>query len=277
MKFTFLKHNLQSLLSHSEQLDSPTSIIKKFGPFLMTSLFNQKLEESNQVIKYMEQNIDQTQFIRNFSLEPGLKNWKINTKKSLEALACSLIVGNSNLINKHYVDCLQENQISIYDVIPLAYTLVIQQLNQWPLIEEQEVISRLNYHLQVQKQEFLKIGPQIFQMKLLLSDLAVYYPDLLNFLQIKVYNSDLTLDYFVQDLRIQYKDFFFEKGNLIDLKIGDQAYLFLQSEDFQIQTMRTFLLRYVRIKRISEIYPNLHVVWIHNDMKKEYLYKIFGV
>ncbi|CAD8125989.1 unnamed protein product [Paramecium sonneborni] len=277
MKFTFLKHNLQSLLNHSEQLDSPTSIIKKFGPFLMTSLFNQKLEESNQVIKYMEQHIDQGQFIRNLTYEPGFKNWRINLKKSLESLACSLIVGNPHLINKNYIECLQENTIPIFDVIPLAYTLVIQQIKQWPLIEEQEVISRLNYHLQVQKSEFQKIGPQIFQMKLFLSDIAVYYPEVTNFLQTKVFNSDLSLDFFASDLRMQYQDFFFENGNLIDLKIGDQAYLFLQSDDFQIQTMRKFLLKYVRIKRISELYPNLHVIWIHNDMKKEQLYKLFEV
>ncbi|CAD8076161.1 unnamed protein product [Paramecium primaurelia] len=277
MKFSFLKHNLQSLLNHSEQLDSPTSIIKKFGPFLMSSLFNQQLEESKQVIKYMEQNIDQAQFIRNFSYEPGIKNWRINLKKSLEGLACSLIVGNPNLINKHYVECLYESQIPIYDAIPLAYTLVIQQIKKWPLVEEKEVLSRLNYFLQTQKQEFQKIGPHIFQMKLLLSDLGIYYPDVANFLKGKVFNSDLPLDYFASDLRIQYQDFFFEDGNLIDLKIGDQVYLFLQSEDFENQTMRTFLQRYVRIKRISELYPNLHVVWIHNDLKKDQLYKVIGV
>lgn len=41
-------------------------------------------------------------------------------------------------------------------------------------------------------------------MKLLLSDLGIYYPDVANFLKGKVFNSDLPLDYFASDLRIQY-------------------------------------------------------------------------
>lgn len=51
----------------------------------------------------MEKNIDKSTFIRNFTHDPNAKNWRINYKKSIESLACSIIVDNQNIIDKHYI------------------------------------------------------------------------------------------------------------------------------------------------------------------------------
>jgi hypothetical protein len=37
---------LPDILSKAEHLDVPSTIIKKFGPYLMAALFNEKLEAS---------------------------------------------------------------------------------------------------------------------------------------------------------------------------------------------------------------------------------------
>ncbi|CAD8212840.1 unnamed protein product [Paramecium pentaurelia] len=277
MKFSFLKHNLAELIGKAEQLDSPSSIIKKFGPFLMTSLFNQKLQESQEVINYMEKNIDKSIFIRNITHDPNAKNWRTNYRKSIESLACSIIVDNQNIIDKHFTSTLKEEQITLAEALPLVYTLVIQKIKKWNITNEQEVLQRLNYLLTNQKQEQQKMNINILYQKHFLSDLGLYYPELLAYSQGKIFCTELPLDYFIGDMKVEYKDFFIENNNLIDLKIGDSVYVFMYPDEFDNQTIKAFLLKYVRIKRLQEFYSNIHVVWCHKGMKKQELFDAISI
>ncbi|CAD8097774.1 unnamed protein product [Paramecium primaurelia] len=271
MKFSFLKHNLAELIGKAEQLDSPSSIIKKFGPFLITSLFNQKLQESQEVINYMEKYIDKSNFIRNITQDHNAKNWRTNYRKSVESLACSIIVDNQNIIDKHYTNTLKEDQITLPEALPLVYTLVIQKIKKWNIMYEQEVLQRLNYLLNTQKQEQQKMNLNILYQKYFLSDLGLYYPELLVYSQGKIYCTELPLDYFIGELKVEYKDFFIEDNNLVDLQIGDQVYVFMYPDEFEYQTIKSFMLKYVRIKRLQELYSNVHVVWCYKGMKKKEL------
>ncbi|CAD8113103.1 unnamed protein product [Paramecium sonneborni] len=277
MKFSFLRHNLVELIGKVEQLDSPSSIIKKFGPFLMSSLFNQKLQESQEVINYMEKNIEKSEFIRNITHDPNSKNWRTNYRKSIESLACSIIVDNPNLMDKHFTTTMKEEQITLAEVLPLAYTLVIQKQKKWNITNEQEILQRLNQLLVSQKQEQQKMNINILYQKYFLSDLGLYYPDLLNFSQGKIFCTELPLDYFIGELNIQYKDFFIEDNNLVDLKIGDSAYVFMYPDEFENQTIKAFLLKYVRIKRLQQLFSNVHVVWCYRGMKKKELLEALGI
>ncbi|CAK70453.1 unnamed protein product (macronuclear) [Paramecium tetraurelia] len=272
MKFSFLKHNLADLINKAEQLDSPSSIIKKFGPYLMTSLFNQKLQESQEVINYMEKNIDKSTFIRNFTHDPHAKNWRTNYRKSIESLACSIIVDNQNIIDKHYTNILKEEQITLAETLPLSYTLVIQKLKKWNITNEQEVLQKLNKLLATQKQEHQKMNINLLYQKHFLSDLALHYPELQAYSQGKILCTELPLDYFIGQLKIEHTDFFIENNSLIDLKIGDSVYVFMYPDEFENQTIKAFLLKYVRIKRLQEFHSNLHVVWCYKGMKKEELF-----
>ncbi|CAD8213697.1 unnamed protein product [Paramecium octaurelia] len=277
MKFSFLKHNLTELINKAEQLDSPSSIIKKFGPYLMTSLFNQKLQESQEVINYMERNIDKSTFIRNFTHDPHAKNWRTNYRKSIESLACSIIVDNHNIIDKHYANTLKEEQITLAEALPLAYTLVIQKLKKWNIINEQEVLQRLNYLLTTYKYEQQKMNINILYQKYFLSDLGLHYPEFLAYSQGKIFCTELPLDYFIGQMKTEYTDFFIENNSLIDLKIGDSVYVFMYPEEFENQSIKAFLLKYVRIKRLQEFYSNIHVVWCYKGMKKEELIDAISV
>ncbi|CAD8193616.1 unnamed protein product [Paramecium octaurelia] len=277
MKFSFLKHNLAELIGKVEQLDSPSSIIKKFGPYLMTSLFNQKLQESQEVINYMEKNIDKSTFIRNFTHDPQAKNWRTNYRKSIESLACSIIVDNQNIIDKHYTTTLKEEQITLPEALPLAYTLVIQKVKKWNTTQEQEALQRLTYLLNTQKQDQQKMNINLLYQKHFLSDLGLYYPELLFHSQGKIFCTELPLDYFIGELKIEYKDFFIEDNNLVDLKIGDQVYVFMYPDEFENQTIKAFMLKYVRIKRLQELYSNVHVVWCYKGMKKKELLDAIGI
>ncbi|CAK69402.1 unnamed protein product (macronuclear) [Paramecium tetraurelia] len=277
MKFSFLKHNLAELISSAELLDSPSSIIKKFGPYLMTSLFNGKLQESQEVINYMEKNIDKSSFIRNFTYDPHAKNWRTNYRKSIESLACSIIVDNQNIIDKHYTTTLKQEQITLPEALPLAYTLVVQKVKKWNTTQEQEALERLTYLLNNQKQDQQKMNINLLYQKYFLSDLGQYYPDLLSYSQGKIFCTELPLDYFIGELKTEYNDFFIEDNSLVDLKIGDQVYVFMYPEEFENTTIKAFLLKFVRIKRLQELYSNVHVVWCYKGMKKKELLDAIGI
>lgn len=56
----------------------------------------------------MEKNIEKSEFIRNITHDPNSKNWRTNYRKSIESLACSIIVDNPNLMDKHFTTTMKE-------------------------------------------------------------------------------------------------------------------------------------------------------------------------
>jgi len=50
-------------MQSSERIESPSNYIKKFGPYLLSSLFNQQNEFSPQISEYFETHINKSKFL----------------------------------------------------------------------------------------------------------------------------------------------------------------------------------------------------------------------
>lgn len=58
---------------------------------------------------------------------------------------------------------------------------------------------------------------------------------------------------------------------MIDVQVGDNIYIFMSADYLEQSSIRLFLLRYVRIKRILELYPEdkLKIIWFKQDSNPE--------
>lgn len=86
---------------------------------------------------------------------------------------------------------------------------------------------------------------------------------------VKSYPLDLPINFFCDHLKESFKSYFFEGELFIDLKIGNQVYMVMKADQFSITPVRTFLLRYVRMKKTQNAYPNAKVIWITDNVSNE--------
>lgn len=171
MKFSFLgSKNLARLLESKGPLESPSAVIKNFGPYLLSSLFAPQEEFSLQLNRHLERHINKSKFLGNLKQKASNSRYKL----SVESLSCAIMVDNENIQDKEYVQQMFSKSCTAIEAATLAYHLIVQKCKGWQRVHEKDVVEQLANRLRAPTDA--KFSNVFLQQQLFMSDIVCEYP-----------------------------------------------------------------------------------------------------